>query len=647
MMRIITLSCRRLLLLLCTISSSTIFGQTDFNVTKINPSLLTNANAVVRLDETFWEITSKSEGRRRSRTVVTVMNEKGEEAHSQLMVGYDKFTKIMDIDGNLYDASGKLVKKLKNADIQDYGYGSGGDDITDARIKVADFGKKSYAYPYTIEYTYEVRSRNMMFYPKWLPVADEHSAVELSVYKIKAPAGFEFRYKEYNGVLPVKKSKDTDGADLYQWSVENYAANKKSDSYPLPLIDYSPMVMAAPADFEIQDYKGNFKSWEDLSRFYYTLNAGRDVLPPSAIAEVNAVIKDARSEKDKVHLIYRWMQGRSRYVSIQLGIGGWQTIDAATVASKGYGDCKALTNFTLAALKQAGITSYAALIRAGEEEKMKPDFPSSQFNHVIACAIVGKDTIWLECTSQTSRPNFMGTFTDGRHALLVMPEGGKLVETPDYKAQQNIRNSRANVNLEEGGNGQVEVQVLYAGLQQESRKSLMHNGNKEEQKKWLLNHINLPSLDLQHFELMEGPEQEPTITEKLSLNVRNCATKAGARLFVKPSLLSRPIELPETTERSSDFYLPFSDYNFTDLDTVSYVIPSIYKLETSLPSYQVTTVFGSYESKTSFENNKLVCARKVILNGGRYLAKDFPAWIDFLKKIRKADRAQVVFVENK
>ncbi|WP_439583162.1 DUF3857 domain-containing protein [Dyadobacter bucti] len=646
-MQIIRLSRQWLLLLLCTTGSSAIFGQADFNVGKIPPSLLTNANAVVRLDETIWEITSKSEGRRRSRSVVTVFNEKGEEEHGRLMVSYDKFTKIMDIGGNLYDATGKLVKKLKNADIQDYGYGSGGDEITDARIKVADFGKKSYAYPYTIEYSYEVRSRNMMFYPKWLPVADENSAVELSVYKIKAPAGFEFRYKEYNGVSPVTKSKDTDGADLYQWTIENYAASKKSDAYPLPLIDHSPMVMAAPADFEIQDYKGNFRSWEDLSKFYYTLNAGRDMLPPATIAEVNAVIKDAKSDREKVQLIYKWMQGRSRYVSIQLGIGGWQTIDAATVASKGYGDCKALTNFTLAALKQAGITSYAALIRAGEEEKMKSDFPSSQFNHVIACAIVAKDTIWLECTSQITRPNFMGTFTGGRYALLVMPEGGKLVSTPDYKAQQNIRNSRANVNLEEGGNGQVEVQVLYTGLQQESRKNLMHSGNKEEQKKWLLNHINLPSLELERFELMEGQEQEPTITEKLSLNVRNCATKTGTRLFVKPSLLSRPFELPEATERSEDFYLPGSDYNFTDLDTVSYVIPAIYKLETSLPSYQVTSVFGTYESKTSFENSKLVCSRKVILNGGRYPSKDFPAWIDFLKKIRKADRAQVVFVENK
>ena len=66
-----------------------------------------------------------------------------------------------------------------------------------------------------------------------------------------------------------------------------------------------------------------------------------------------------------------------------------------------------------------------------------------------------------------------------------------------------------------------------------------------------------------------------------------------------------------------------------------------------MPAFQIASAFGSYELKTTYENNKLICARKVVMNGGRYGSKDFAAWVDFLKKIRKADRAQVVFVENK
>lgn len=632
---------------MCLLFPLTVLGQSDFSITKINPALLKDADAVVRVDETVWEIKSQAEAVLKSRQVVTILNEKGEDAHSELRVRYDKFTRITDISGNIYDAGGKQVKKLRNSEIEDFGYGGGGDNISDARVKLASFGKKSYAYPYTIEYVYEVRDRNMMAYPSWTPDQKEGSAMELSVYRILAPSGFKFRYKEYNGAPAVVKSKAADGADLYEWSQKDQPARKSDDLYQLPAIERSPMVMVAPSDFEVQDYKGNFNSWEDFGRFYGTLNAGRDVLPASVAGEVKTLTKSARSDREKAELIYKWMQSKSRYVSIQLGIGGWQTIDAATVANTGYGDCKALTNFTLAALRSVGINCYAALIRAGDEEVIKADFPSNQFNHAIACALVGKDTLWLECTSQLAKPNFMGTFTGGRHALLVTPEGGKLVKTPDYKPSQNIRDSHAIVKLEASGDGMVEVKVLYTGLQQETRASVMQTGTKDEQKKWLLNHINLPSLDLQRFEWIAGQDKDPSVTEKLTLNVRNCATKTGTRLFIKPSLLSRPFKLSSVTERTTDFYLPVSEYNFTDLDTVSYEVPANYKLETILPAFQISSAFGSYELKTSYENNKLICARKVVMNGGRYGSKDFAAWVDFLKKIRKADRAQVVFVENK
>lgn len=621
-------------------------AQSAYDVSSIDPKLMEGANAVLRTDETFFEIKSKAEAVMTRHYVVTILNEKGEEEYNEPVVGYDKFTRIMDIGGSIFDASGNQLKKVKNADIKDYGNSVSGDNITDNRFKMADFGKKSYPYPYTIAFSYQTRERNMMFYPTWSPLRASKTAVEKSTYKIKAPAGFKFRYKEYNGVSTVQKTTDADGNDIYTWLMEKVPAARE-DSYPLYSGDYKPMVITAPFDFEIQDYQGNFNSWEDLSKFYYTLNANRDALPPATVAEIQSLIKDAKSDREKVLRIYKWMQARSRYVSIQLGIGGWQTIDANTVAAKGYGDCKALTNFTLAALRQAGITCYAALIRAGEEAKIKADFPSSQFNHVIACAVLAKDTMWLECTSQTSEANFMGTFTGGRPALLVMPQGGKLVSTPGYGAHQNARMSRTKVRLDETGNGQIEVRTLYTGLQLEPRKGLMLGYSKEEQKKWLTDHVNLPSLDLLNFELTEGKGNEPCMIEKLNMDVRNCATKTGTRLFVKTSLLTRPLELPESSERTTDFYLPFSDYAFTDVDTISYQIHQKYKLESGLPALRLNSIFGSFETKTTFENHQLVVQRKIILNGGRYAASDYPAWIDFLKKVRKADRSQVVFVEHK
>jgi hypothetical protein len=47
----------------------------------------------------------------------------------------------------------------------------------------------------------------------------------------------------------------------------------------------------------------------------------------------------------KAKLIYDYVQQKSRYVSIQVGIGG-KPMDASDVDRLGYGDCKGLTNYT-------------------------------------------------------------------------------------------------------------------------------------------------------------------------------------------------------------------------------------------------------------------------------------------------------------
>jgi transglutaminase-like putative cysteine protease len=79
---------------------------------------------------------------------------------------------------------------------------------------------------------------------------------------------------------------------------------------------------------------------------------GTTILPEETKAKMRALIGDEKNPIMKAKLIYDYVQQKSRYVSIQVGIGGWKPMDASDVDRLGYGDCKGLTNYTKALWRQ-------------------------------------------------------------------------------------------------------------------------------------------------------------------------------------------------------------------------------------------------------------------------------------------------------
>lgn len=119
--------------------------------------------------------------------------------------------------------------------------------------------------------------------------------------------------------------------------------------------------------------------------------------------------KNATTDKEKARLIYQYMQDKTRYISVQLGIGGFMPTKAEEVDRVGYGDCKALTNYTHALLNAVGVTSYHAIIYNDTQKvSFDPEFSSVQGNHMILYLPLTDEEIWLECTSQKYPFGYIG-----------------------------------------------------------------------------------------------------------------------------------------------------------------------------------------------------------------------------------------------
>ncbi|RSK40870.1 DUF3857 domain-containing protein [Hymenobacter perfusus] len=619
-----------------------------YAVADLSAALRENAHAVVRHQEETLLVKSVGRTVETTRRAVTILDEAGSRWASEL-VYYSQLNSISYFRGAVYDATGRQLRQLRAQDIRDISLSDGFSLASDARGRVADLSQPTY--PYTVEFEYEVVSDNPLFYSTWRPQPMEQLSVEQASFKVLMPAGLALRYQEARLPAGTAQAKHTQGSqEIYEWQVHDLAAREEEADAP-PVAELTPAVFTAPAEFEVQGHAGRLSTWADLSRWTYELNAGRDELPPALKAGMVALVQGETDERARIRKVYQFLQANTRYISVQLGLGGWQTFPASSVAANGYGDCKALTNYCKALLGAAGIQAYAALVRAGSDEQdIRTDFPSSQFNHVVLCVPLTKaarpDTVWLECTSQTNPFGYMGGFTGNRHALLLLPEGGKLIPTPRYGAAENRRERLADVVLDANGNATATLRTLRTGLEYDAVSGVA-GLELAEQKKYIGNRLALANFTLNKVSFRHSAPGAavPGLTENLTLTLPGLAPPSGKRVFLAPNLLSR-LPAPQATvgERQGELWL---DHALTQLDTVQLHLPASLRPEQLPAPVQLSTRFGTYSSQLqTLPDGTIRYIRRLELPRTRFARTDYPAYLEFRRKISAADKAQIVLLKT-
>ncbi|WP_051718829.1 DUF3857 domain-containing protein [Hymenobacter sp. IS2118] len=619
-----------------------------YAVADIPAALREGAHAVLRADDEV--VTVKSAGRlvHTVHRVVTVLDAAGDDL-GRHAVSYDALNAVSYLRGAVYDGDGRLLHQLRAAEIHDQGMGdAGGSFMTDVRVRYADLRQPQA--PYTVEFDYEVVSDNTLFYPKWQPQETEGLAVQSATLRVITPAALPLRYQERQLPAGGAVARSTAGGlETYQWQLADLPAVEEEEAAP-PLAYATPAVALAPGTFEVQGHKGSAATWQSLGQWNYELNAGRDQLPAATLAKVTALVKDVPDARERARRIYEMLQSSTRYISIQLGLGGWQTFPASSVAGNGYGDCKALSNYTKALLTAADVPSYVALVGSGNDRPdLRADFPSSQFDHVILCVPPAKgsraDTLWLECTSQTDRFGYMGSFTGNRHALLLTPEGGKLVATPRYGATENRQVRRIDLFLDAVGSATATARTLRTGQDQDFYAQLLHGLGPTEQKKYVTDQLRLPTFTLTKFNLAATPASPvPGVVETLGLSLPGFAMPSGKRVFVTANLLSRLPALPaQIGERKAPVWLSDACLH---ADTVRLHLPAGFRAETLPAAVQLSTAYGTYASHyLALPDGTVQYIRRLELKRGKLPSTAYAGYLDFRRKISIADKAQVVLLK--
>lgn len=550
-----------------------------------------------------------------------ILDQKGL-GHGSVQIPYSDLHRIMSFEGRLIDPiKGKVLKKITAKDLSDRTNVSSGTLFEDDRVKYYGLGEEKL--PLIVEWEYEIRQSGNFYFIPWYPLNYYNQKVEKTSLEINYPEKLGLRYRLNNFSMEVDSIRE-EGNIRLNWEL--------SDLDPIDKLDKNQVksLKIYPVKFSLEGYEADMSNWEDFGLWFSQLMDGKDEIPESLRKEVIRLTQNLDQADQKIESLYKYLQNNYRYVNIALGIGGWMPKEAKEVYSLKYAECKGLTNLMRAMLKEVGIVSQYALVKAGdEEEDIDIHFPSNQFNHAFLRIPLEDQIIWLECTSNASPVGYLGDFTKNRHALVITEKGGFIEKTPTYASSEfNTSISSSRIKLKEDGNAEIEGQQVYKGNEAAKLMILQKNLELKDQKTYLNKNLGGSGLQVSKYRFEEKVTQfVPIVHVDYSGEIQKYAQQTSKRAII-------PINWRKINKEA------LLDGNFLIVEEIELHLPQNFSPDTELPNLLVQEEGLHYFLETTFLDGVIKMNKRIEVSLEGKMNTEKSDWI--LQKINSISNNSII-----
>lgn len=561
-------------------------------------------------------------------SITLMINNKDGEGDALISIPFSKGDKITIGNAWIEDMDGNIVRKLKNKDITDRNSISNISLYEDDFVK--EFSLNHNQYPYLIKYSYKI------IYPRFFQITSldysnlqKQTPIREAIISVETPSDNTIRYTQKN--IPDPEIKKLAESTLYTWTfaVEPQKAERLASINNTT----QPQLSIVPLTFNYGT-TGSSKSWNTFGNWIYRLNEGRDVLPPYEQKKIDELTKNTTDKKEKIRILYHYLQDYNRYINVSLNIGGLQTYPAEYVTINRYGDCKALTNYMQSMLKYVGIESFYTLINSSSSVKdIDPDFPRQAFNHAILSVPVNNDTLYLECTSKTLPLGYIHTSIQGRKALLVSENNSRLINIPSLTPENVLCNSTSSTTISTNTYGQTSTTVTSRGSDFEESSYVVLNTNKSDCEKYFIKNIVSKNIERPTLDI-------PTpVRDSLyyRFDVKGYTSSSLFKIMGKNiSIVANSLSIPtlESIEsRKRDVQINYPIY---ETDNCTYEIQG-QTIDKTPQNIEIESPYGKYSVKYTLSDNKLNVSKSLLLKSGRYSIEEYPDFFNFIQKIRNIE----------
>ncbi len=574
---------------------------------------------------------STASGTRKESRTITILNEKGRGA-AHFLCMCDKFSSLTKFSGEIL-RSGQSVRKIKKSELQMTEYSSGltSDDY------MYYYECNAPSYPFTVKYEWEVKYKNgLIGFPTFMPQDRYNQTVTKATYRLQTPDASGCRYRAVNTQVEVKQSK-VNGSTVSTVTFENLPAIE-SEPYGPSLIGLLPYVHFAPSTFMFDGSQGTMGTWKEYGAWQYSLLTGREQLPDGIKSKLRELTANCQNDREKVKAVYDYLATTTRYVSIQLGIGGLQPIAATDVCRSGFGDCKGLSNYARAMLAELGIDSRYTVIST-DHARLLPDFASAnQMNHVILQVPLPQDTLWLECTNAQLPFGYVHSDIAGHDALLINPDGGQVYRLPSYPDTLNTQVNSARVTLSATGEARIENREISRLFQYETESGITRL-EPAKQKDRLRSGISLAQAEISNIQVNEQKTAHPQVDISYTISSNQYGNKTGNRLFIPLNVFRKGFATPDSKQRTQPIHI---GYGYLDTDSIRLQLPEGYVIE-SLPRTQnLEGKFGTFQASIAVNDREVLIVQRILMKRGVYPKEAYTEFAEFRKQVAGQYNAKII-----
>jgi tetratricopeptide (TPR) repeat protein len=605
---------------------------------------------VIEQMHSHYRFESDGTGRKETKARIRVQSEAGVQQWGQLQEGYNSanerveipYVRVLKEDGTVVKAGDEAVQDL-SAPIE-----------REAPV-YTDYRQKHITVPglrpgEVLEYDMVTVIHTPLAAGQfWAEYEFDKSNISLDeTVDVDVPASRPLKLKCKPGFDP--KITEENGRRVYHWSGSHL--EREEDTSKAKEKDKKKK-KRRPDDDRLDIQLTTFESWEQLGRWYASLEKDRRIPTPEVRAKAQALTKGMNGDLEKTEALYDFVAKNFRYVSLSLGVGRYQPHAASDVLHDQYGDCKDKHTLLASLLEADGLHASSVLINSSR--KLDPDVPSpSQFDHVITLLPLGtgkdKEEVWMDTTSEVAPFRLLAYSLRKKQALVIPPAeplsgvAPHLEETPADTPMPDTEVSKIDGKINEIGKLEAHVHYEFRGDEELLLRSVFR---RVPQANWqrVVENVNAGlGGDITHLKVSDPAATREPFTLSYDVSKVNFLDWSKKKTEIILPLVQ--FNLPDVSGNDSDADAeplklgPKAEYSYQ----VKLELPAKYTAHLPL-AFSLKRDYAEYEATYKVDGGVFAAGRKLILHQDELPVARAADYESFRRAV-SADLAQQLSVES-